>query len=177
MTRKRLGVASAAALAFGLAASLALASGSHHGNGTVGAKLSGFSEVPANIVAGQGVFKANVASDKITFELKYTGLTGAPTVAHIHIGQSGVSGDPSAFLCGGGGQAACPTTTAGTISGTIVAANVVGPTAQGVAAGDLAALLTAIKHRVAYVNVHTGKFGKGEIRGQLGGGWEGDKHH
>jgi hypothetical protein len=176
MTKGRIGIAAAAAVAFGVAASLALASGSHDGDGSIGAKLSGYSEVPANIVAGQAVFKADVASDKITFELKYTGLSGPPGAAHIHVGQSGVNGLVSAFLCGGGGQAACPATTSGTVSGTIVAANVVGPTAQGVAVGDFAALLTAIKHHVAYVNMHTPKFLGGEIRGQIGGGWGGTKH-
>lgn len=177
MSRRRLGIAAAAAIAFGLATSLALASGSHDRNGTIGAKLSGFSEAPANIVAGEGRFKADVASDKITFELKYSNLSGAPSAAHIHVGQKNVSGGVSAFLCGGGGQPACPATTSGTVTGTIVAANVVGPAAQGVAAGDFAGLLTAIKHRVAYVNMHTTKFPNGEIRGQIGGGWEGFKHH
>jgi hypothetical protein len=177
MSRRRIGIAAVAAIASGVAASLALASGSHDGNGTVGAKLSGYSEVPANIVAGEGRFKADVSSDKITFELKYTGLSGTPSAAHIHVGQKNVSGGVSAFLCGGGGQAACPASTSGTVTGTIVAANVVGPTAQGVAVGDLAALLTAIKHKVAYVNMHTAKFPNGEIRGQIGGGWEGANHH
>jgi hypothetical protein len=175
MSRRRIGIAAVAAVAFGVAASLALASGSHDGNGTIGAKLSGYNEVPANIVAGQGVFKADVASDKITFELKYTGLSGAPAAAHIHVGQPNVNGGVIAFLCGGGGQAACPATTAGTVTGTIVAANVVGPAAQGVAAGDFSALLTALKHRVAYVNMHTTKFPGGEIRGHIGGGWAGAK--
>jgi hypothetical protein len=43
-------------------------------------------------------------------------------------------------------------------------------------AGDLAGLLTAIKHHVAYVNMHSAKFPGGEIRGQLSGFDEGDHH-
>ncbi len=177
MSKRRIGSAAVAAVVFGVAASLALASGSHHGDGTIGAKLTGFNEVPSNIVAGEATFKAQVASDKITFELKYTGLTGNPAAAHIHIGQKfAANGGVSGWICGVvGGQPACPAATSGTITGTITSANVTGPVPQGVNPGDFAGLLTAIKHRVAYVNMHTAKFGGGEIRGQLGGGWEGDK--
>ena len=178
MTRGRIGVAAAAAVAFGLAASLALASGSHDKNGSIGAKLTGFNEVPSNIVAGQATFRAEVASDKITFELKYAGLTGNPSAAHIHIGQKfAANGGVSGWICGGGGQPACPAATSGTITGTIASANVTGPVAQGVNAGDLAGLLTAIKHHVAYVNMHTAKFPGGEIRGQLGGGFGHGEDH
>ena len=83
----------------------------------------------------------------------------------------------SGWICGGGGQPACPAATSGTITGTIASANVTGPATQGVNPGDLAGLITAIKHRVAYVNMHTTKFPGGEIRGQIGGGWEGSKDH
>jgi hypothetical protein len=170
MTRGRIAVAVVAALAFGLVASLALASGKHDKNGSISAKLNGYEETPSNIVAGQGRFTAQVASDKITFKLEYSNLSGNPMAAHIHVGQKGVAGGVSGWICGGGGQPNCPASTSGSISGTIAAANVTGPAAQGVNPGDLAGLITAIKHLVAYANMHTAKFGGGEIRGQIKGG-------
>jgi CHRD domain len=73
----------------------------------------------------------------------------------------------SVFFCGGGGKPDCPATTSGSVSGTITAANVIGPASQGVDPGDLAALETAIRAGVAYANMHTMKFPTGEIRGQI----------
>jgi hypothetical protein len=88
-------------------------------------------------------------------------------VAHIHVGQKGVAGAVSVFFCGGGGKPACPGATSGSVSGTITAANVIGPAGQGVDPGDLAALETAIRAGVAYANMHTAKYPSGEIRGQI----------
>jgi hypothetical protein len=65
------------------------------------------------------------------------------------------------------------------VTGTITAANVVGPTAQGFNVGDLAAVERAIKAGVTYANMHTAKFPAGEIRGQVrrgGGNDDGDKN-
>ncbi len=50
---------------------------------------------------------------------------------------------------------------------TIVPGDIVGPTAQGLAAGDLPALLVALKKKSTYCNVHTDLFPGGEIRTQL----------
>jgi hypothetical protein len=85
-----------------------------------------------------GRFTARVSEDgdAIEYELSYAGLEGTTTnAAHIHIGQKDVAGGVIAFLCGGGGKPACPATE-GTVSGTITAADVVGPAAQGIAAGE-----------------------------------------
>ena len=71
------------------------------------------------------------------------------------------------FLCGGGGQPACPATTSGTVTGTITAANVTGPTTQGIAAGDLTSALEALREGNAYANMHTTNIPGGEIRGQV----------
>lgn len=66
------------------------------------------------------------------------------------------------------GTQLCPGTTSGSVSGRITAADVIGgAAAQGVAAGEFAEVLRAIREGAVYVNVHTTLFPGGEIRGQL----------
>lgn len=132
------------------------------------AELDGFQEVPANSTTGTGQFRARISEDDsmIEFELTYSGLEGTSVLfAHIHLGQPGVNGGVSVFLCGGGGRPACPLS--GTVTGTATAADVIGPTPQGIAVGEFAELLRAIRERVTYANVHTDKHPGGEIRGQI----------
>jgi hypothetical protein len=64
-------------------------------------------------------------------------------------------------------QPACPAATHGTITGTITAANVTGPTNQGIAPGDLNSALEAVRDGVSYANMHTTMFPASEIRGQV----------
>lgn len=173
MTKRRLQLAAAILSVLGLAgASIALASGGDkghgkHGNGQFKASLTGFQETPALNTNGRGRLRLSMTSSEITFQLDYAGLSGPPLVAHIHVGQRGVAGGVSVFFCGGGGKPACPASPSGSISGTITAANVIGPTAQGYDPGDLAAVERAIKAGVTYANMHTTKFPGGEIRGQI----------
>jgi CHRD domain-containing protein len=105
----------------------------------------------------------------IQFELTYVGLTAPATVAHIHFGNRFTSGGVSVFLCGGGGRPACPPGTAvlATVTGTITASDVIGPTAQGIAPNEIDELIRAIHAGVTYVNVHNANFPQGEIRGQV----------
>ncbi|HEU4387755.1 MAG TPA: CHRD domain-containing protein [Blastocatellia bacterium] len=135
----------------------------------VKARLSSLNEVPAVITDASGEFEARIEDTQITFELKFENLSANLAASHVHIGQKGVNGGVSMFLCGGGGQPACPAATSGTITGTITAANVVGPAAQGVTAGDFAKAVRAIRAGVTYVNAHDAMFPAGEMRGQLGG--------
>ena len=51
--------------------------------------------------------------------------------------------------------------------GTSTAADVVGPAAQGIAAGEFEELVQAIRAQRTYANVHAAAFPGGEIRGQL----------
>jgi CHRD domain-containing protein len=131
--------------------------------------LKSFNEVPSLSTNGSGQFTARISNndDSIQFVLTYQDLTGNPLVAHIHFAQKGVSGGVSVFLCGGS-TPACPAQP-GRVTGTITAADVIGPTGQGIAAGEFAELLRAIRGGVTYVNVHTPTFPGGEIRGQLQG--------
>jgi hypothetical protein len=183
MTRRRLRLVAAVVFVFGLAAaSIALASGGDKGHGKQGkgqfrAKLIGFQEVPALNTTGHGRLRLSLTSTEMTFQLDYADLSGPPLVAHIHVGQRSVNGGVSVFFCGGGGKPACPASPSGSVSGTITAANVLGPVGQGYDPGDLAPLEKAIKAGVAYANMHTAKFPGGEIRGQIRRGQgEGNSH-
>jgi hypothetical protein len=103
----------------------------------------------------------------ISFSLTFSGLSSSLSVAHLHFAPSKVAGGVMIFLCGGGGQPACPATMEGTITGTITAANVTGPTAQGINPGDLDSALNAVRGGLSHANMHTANFGSGEIRGQI----------
>jgi hypothetical protein len=132
----------------------------------VRARLTGFQEVPPILSNGRGEFFAIIQdNNKISFELKYSGLSSAVMFAHVHFGQRGVNGGIVFFLCGGGSQDICPSS--GTVSGTITANDVMAVPDQGVQAGDLAGVIRAIRRGVTYANVHTVNFPSGEIRGQL----------
>jgi CHRD domain len=130
--------------------------------------LRGANEVPAINSDGTGSFAMTIHEDgTITFTETFANLTSNIILSHIHFGEIHVAGGVMVFLCGGDSQPACPAATSGTITGTITAANVTGPTGQGVTAGDLASALRAIRQGAGYVNIHTVKFPGGEIRGQL----------
>lgn len=135
--------------------------------------LNGYEEVPAVSTTGDGVFTARISDDdsSITYELTYKELQGNVLQSHIHFGQRGVNGGISVFLCsnlgnGPAGTQPCPPPPA-TITGTITAANVIGPTAQGIAPGEFAELLAAIRAGATYVNVHSSIWPGGEIRSQI----------
>ena len=130
------------------------------------ARLHGYNEVPAVSSRGSGDFSARINDTTIDYRLRYGGLEGVPAQAHIHLGQKDVNGGVSAFLCGGGDKPPCPTS--GTVSGVIDAADVIGPTGQGIAPGEIDELIRAVRAGVTYVNVHTDKHPGGEIRGQVG---------
>ena len=130
------------------------------------ASLGGENEVPPINTAGTAAFEMTI-QDTITFSLTFSGLSSALTVAHLHFAPSKVAGGVMIFLCGGGGQPACPAATEGTITGTITAANVTGPTGQGIAPADLDSALEAVRNDLAYANMHTTNFPGGEIRGQV----------
>jgi hypothetical protein len=138
------------------------------------AELDGFQEVPAAILTnGSGTFRATLRDDVVDFELSYSGLDEV-IGAHIHFGRESVNGGIIAFLCQDQGTplgdppegvAPCPDGDQ-TITGTLTAADVVGPADQGIMPGDGEAVIAAVEARAAYINVHTSAFVPGEIRGQ-----------
>jgi hypothetical protein len=155
--------------------------GNGNGKKSVTAELEGFQEVPSISSDAEGEIKLKLNGSSIKYELEYSGFgTGTPTnnatAAHIHFAQEGVPGGIAAFLCGDTGGPACPPTS-GTVKGTITAANVKAIAAQGLAAGDIAALIRAIKAGYTYANVHSTTYTGGEIRGQIGDDDDDDGDH
>jgi hypothetical protein len=137
---------------------------------TVRGTLNGFQEDPSISTTGHGTFTATIDDDTqvITYELSYADLEGGNTLfAHIHVGSHDHNGGVSAFLCGGSTKPApCPNV-AGTVTGTIVPADVVGPNGQGIEPGAWSELVATIRAGHTYANVHTQRWTGGEIRGQI----------
>jgi hypothetical protein len=140
------------------------------------APLSGYEEVPAVSTVADGSFRGMIAPDgqSISFELSYSGLQSDVTMAHVHFAQAGVNGGVVFWLCGTAafpgpsGTPPCPQS--GTVSGLITADEIVATSdAQQIQAGDLEAVIAAIRAGATYVNVHTVISPAGEIRGQIRG--------
>jgi hypothetical protein len=131
------------------------------------ARLNGFQEVPSVSTTASGQFTAQVSADGTTieYELNYSGFGAPIAAAHVHFGRRGANGGVIAFLCGGGGKPDCPAQ--GPVTGTIDATAVVGPQDQGIAPGEIAELVRALRAGAVYANVHTSSFPDGEIRGQV----------
>src|SRR5579864_9385886 len=135
---------------------------------TLTADLHGANEVPAINSNATASFKATIHENgSITFTETFQNLTSNAIFSHIHFGKDHVAGGVMIFLCGGGGQPACPAATSGTFSGSITPVNVTGPTAQGINAGDLATALETVVDGDSYANIHSVKFPAGELRGQV----------
>jgi hypothetical protein len=135
---------------------------------TMKASLVGVTETPPTASTATGSFSATENPDgTFSFTETFSGLAANVSQSHIHFGFPKVGGGVMIFLCGGGGQPACPAAMAGTVTGTFGAANVVGPTVQGVAAGDFATAIRLVLHGAGYVNIHDSVFPAGEIRGQV----------
>lgn len=147
------------------------------------AKYSGFQEVGgvgagetgAILSTGQGSLKLTIdkSAQTLTYILRYSGLTNV-TQAHIHFGKEHVAGGIMVFFCtnlgnGPAGTPVCPDDAAGevTVTGTVSAVGVVGPTAQNIVVGDFAGVVDALESDTVYANIHTEKFPAGEIRGQV----------
>ncbi len=109
------------------------------------ARLDGGQEIPptASPFSGNGDFIYDVTSKLLHYDVTITGLSGGLTGAHIHSGAPGVPG-PVLFPLAGG-----PATFSGTV----------GPLAP--------AELASLRSSGLYVNIHSGVFSSGELRGQI----------
>ena len=183
---KRLSIVTAVLFAF--AAPAALGNG---GSSKLRVTLSGYQEVSTTgsiSSGGAAQFKARIRGEpgamdrRIVWELSYNaGFTTVVNQAHIHFGQRHTNGGISIFLCtnlanGPAGTQLCPAAPA-TISGEARAADVIGPAAQGIVATEIEEVIAAIRAGVAYVNIHTGQFPGGEIRGQFDDTPDSRGHH
>jgi hypothetical protein len=141
-------------------------------------RLNGFQENPSISTTGRGRLTLEIddEAESIAYRLQYSDLEGVlvpggvVTAAHIHLGALHTNGGVVAFLCGGGGKPACPTPD-GEVEGTIVPADIGGPAAQGINAGEetaFAEFTRAIRAGYTYANVHTTRWPTGEIRDQVG---------
>jgi CHRD domain len=142
----------------------------------ISALLTGYEESPAVSTTGRGEFTATIApdGDTIAYTETFSGLQAPVTQSHIHVGQLSVNGSVVIFLCQTasnpdptGLAPQCPQE--GTVTGVITSADVIqGSMApQQLSAGDLAAVITALRAGAAYANVHTQVSPGGEIRGQI----------
>ena len=138
--------------------------------------LTGYEESPAVSTTGRGEFTATIApdGDTIAYTETFSGLQAPVTQSHIHVGQLSVNGSVVIFLCQTasnpdptGLAPQCPQE--GTVTGVITSANVIQGSMvhQQLSAGDLAAVITALRAGAAYANVHTQVSPGGEIRGQI----------
>lgn len=161
--------------------SLALAASDDDAD-TFSARLRGLNEVPPVATAATGSFTATLSSDgtTLTYRLTYNNLNAQILFSHIHFGFPREATGIMVFLCGpaagaqGGPPAGTPNPqpcsdgTSGTVTGSVTAANVIGPNAQGITPGtDFAKVVQALRGGAAYVNVHTSRSPAGEIRGQV----------
>jgi hypothetical protein len=145
---------------------------------TFHATLRGINETPGPVsTQATGSLDATLSADgtTLTYTLTYNNLNAPVLQAHIHFGLPRETGGIMVFLCqtaaasappSDAGVPTCPGPTSGTVSGTITAANVVGPNSQGLTAGtDFAKVIQAIRSHASYANVHTTRSPGGEIRG------------
>ena len=139
------------------------------------ATLTGYHEVPSVSSKADGEFEARVRADgnSIDYTLAWEGLQADVLMSHIHFAQKSVNGPIIVWLCGTtaqpgpAGTQTCPGRS-GMIKGTFTSADVLAsPATQQLAAGDLAALIAAMRAGSAYVNIHSTVSTGGEMRGQI----------
>jgi len=182
------------AAAAGLFGLLVPATGQADDNRHLHTTLSGLNEVHgpgvgAIFSTGSGRIKLKIDKQdrEIRFELTYafpeaaaTPIVGAQFVnqAHLHFGQKHTTGGIAVWLCESldnpapasvaADTATCPSPS-GKVTGIIRPEHVLALGGQGFPAGEpgFDGLLDALRAGTIYANVHTDRFGPGEIRGQL----------
>jgi len=147
---------------------------------TFSARLVSYQETPLTLSTHAfGDFNAKLVNDAtLHFVLRFANLEGGNTLfAHVHLGAPATTGGVMFFLCGTmGGRPACPNGS-GEAEGDVTAANVIGPSGQGITAGEFDEVIKAMRSGAAYANVHTVTYAGGEIRGQIHPGHGKGKGH
>ena len=144
--------------------------------------LNGINEATVVVsTTGTGTFTAEISQDgsEIGYELTFQDLEGDVRQAHIHIGHPQNQGGIVLWLCDSATNPSPSLDTpdcavddplnlrAGKVSGTLTAADVQVNTGNGIAAGEFEEVVALIRAGRTYVNVHSAKFGPGEIRAQI----------
>lgn len=125
------------------------------------ATLSPDQEVAPELVESNASGRAFLTArdgDQVRVAAFFRGLTGAPVMAHLHLGQAGVNGPVVVDLT--------PSLRGNSIIFNIRAANVTGPLAE--AEDPFRSLLNELAAGNIYVNIHTAANPGGELRGQVG---------
>ena len=149
------------------------------------ANLTGYDEVPLIMTSASGRLDASLSDDEteLAFTLTWSDLESAPRKAHIHLGKEGINGGDIVTLCSWKSEDehghGVPRMSGlnGSAEGTVTAEHVVDvswplnrePVPQGIAAGEFAKFVAALKKGVCYVNIHTKNYQApaGLIRGQI----------
>jgi Cu/Zn superoxide dismutase len=124
--------------------------------------LSGDAVVPPvdTNAQGQAKFQLSKAGDELSFKLNVANIDDV-IGAHIHQAPAGENGGIVVFLFGD------PFTDPVTVNGTLAGGTITATDVVGSIAGDLDALVTAMREGDTYVQVHTEENVPGEIRGQI----------
>nr|WP_238333070.1 CHRD domain-containing protein [Brevibacillus laterosporus] len=125
------------------------------------ANLRGEKGVPPvrTMAFGQATFRISADQHRIPYQLSVYDIQNM-TQAHIHLGGPRENGPVVVFLYG---KTQGISVDRGTVQGTIMASNLVGP----LAGRPLSDLIQQMNAGNTYVNVHTERHPDGEIRGQV----------
>jgi hypothetical protein len=133
---------------------------------TFSASLSGNDEVPPtqSTATGLAKFQTDENGTQVSYWLNITGLSEI-TGAHIHNGSAGQNGDVVVTLSG-------PESAQNAQNPVIsLKGNITNDKLQGPLAGKvLSELVSLMSDGIVYVNVHTGEFQNGAVRGQIASG-------
>lgn len=130
---------------------------------TFSTTLSGKEEVPPtdSSATGWAKFQTNDNGTQVSYWINLTGLNEI-TGAHIHNGSAGQNGDIVVSLSGQQSAENGNNSTI-TLNGNITQNELQGP----LKGKELSELVSLMSDGVVYVNVHSGEFQNGEIRGQI----------
>ncbi len=124
------------------------------------ARLSPDQEVATKIVDSAAKGRARLFSadgDRVRVKAIFRRLSGAPTAAHLHLGQAGANGPVVVDLAAGLRN--------NWLGFTVRAGDIVGPLAES--NDPFRSLLNELAAGNIYLNIHTDKYPAGELRGQV----------